>query len=74
MSECPFYNEERRISESRELRADRQVHATVTRVHWCSHKHSPVPKGIIFGNKLLSCGGSLAKCQVPVEKRGDFDS
>ena len=73
MSECLFYHEERRINESRELRTDRQVHATVTGIFWCSHKHSPAPKGIIFGAKLLSCEGSWSKCQIDPEKRMDIE-
>jgi len=77
VGECVFYHEERKIIKSREIRADRQVNAIVKQIPWCAHMHSPVSKeiatAVIGGGNLLSCGGSLAKCQVPLEKRGDLD-
>lgn len=76
MSECIFYQEEKIIIKNQEIGVNRQENVIVKRVPWCAHKHSPAPKDIatkVISAKLLSCGGSLDNCQVPIEKRGDLD-
>jgi len=76
MSECFFYHEIKIKIKSHEIGVNRQENVMVKRVPWCAHKHSPAPKEIatnVILAKLLSCGGSLDNCQVPLEKRGDLD-
>lgn len=44
-----------------------------TLVNWCSHSATPAQERIalttIGGDKLLTCGGDLARCQIPQHKR-----
>jgi hypothetical protein len=77
MSECIFFREEEIVIKSQEIGLNSQENVKLRRVPWCAHKHSPAPREIatnVILSKLLTCGGSLDDCQVPLEKRGDLDN
>jgi hypothetical protein len=61
---------------SREISSHRQATGSTVVIPWCAHEHSPAPRQIVTsvagGATLLRCGGALAACQVPPDKR-DFD-
>jgi hypothetical protein len=70
MTTCSFYREDVKKVQSREIRPDRQpADASVVRIPWCAHKHSPaqhkIAISVVGGANLLTCGGSLEKCQIP---------
>jgi hypothetical protein len=79
MSDCPYYRVHRLTLRSREIRPDQQVaNVNIVPIPWCAHPHSPVPKARAAGGigvaNLLRCEGLLAKCQVPLDKRGDIEA
>ena len=74
MSDCPFYGVHQHQMASREIRSDQQRGGGSTAaVPHCTHDASPAPLrqvlSVIGGVRLLRCGGDLAQCQVPIDKR-----
>jgi hypothetical protein len=72
---CPYYfNHTKQIRSSTASESVGQaVSWEWTSIPYCLHKHSPAPRGLmnITEANVLKCGGDLAKCQIPVDKRLD---
>lgn len=74
MSDCLFYGVHQHQMASRENRGDQQSAGGATvKVPHCTHAASPARLrqvlSVIGGARLLRCGGHLAQCQVPLDKR-----
>jgi hypothetical protein len=63
MSKCPFY----------QLHSQQPAEGSLHPITWCSHTQSPVSFVIatetVGPSEKLTCGGELAKCQIPIELR-----
>lgn len=74
MSVCPMFYLHTETHRSNEVRLYFNSGKSVrVEVPCCDHKHSPAARHIapkvVGGDKLLKCGGDLAKCQIPTERR-----
>ncbi len=72
---CPYYFEQSRTFGGSQARPERKAQGQIPLIPYCEHKHSParrldVLKKIGAANSL-TCGGDLAKCQVPPPLRLD---
>ncbi len=72
MSICKFYKQRTEVLPSGEIHSHQQNVNITIQPKWCTHKHSPVSSPRVLGaGTLLTCGGDLAKCQVPKDKFDD---
>jgi hypothetical protein len=72
MPNCPLYQVHRQTLRSNEITGTRQAAVSVVTVPYCEHEHSPMPRAIvrtIGAGTRLQCGGDLARCQVPADRR-----
>ncbi len=70
MKSCPLYGVHTYRIQSNEMHAQGQ---TTVRVPYCAHRNSPMPRHLVMkvlgAANILTCGGDLDKCQVPLEQR-----
>ena len=73
---CPYYAEHKSgsVTGGMPLRPNRQDVPALP-LPFCQHKHSPAPRNVVLatlaGASLLTCGGDVRRCQVPVGRRLD---
>lgn len=66
---CPLYQVHKQRLESDEITGTRQRSISVVSVPYCEHEHTTMLRSSIGAGTRLQCGGDIARCQVPAERR-----
>lgn len=72
MADCQYFKQTRLSGPVIQLLGGGSTQA-IADVSWCAHQSSPVSERIatktIGGEKKLTCGGDLSRCQIPAQNR-----